>query len=197
VVLFDEIEKAHPEVLNVLLQLLDDGRLTDGKGRTVDFKNTVIIMTSNLGSQYIAERTRQEATELDEGTRRLVVDALRAHFPPEFLNRVDDVIVFHPLGREHLKQIVDIQLKGLTRRLEDRKISLQLTDAARLRLVEEGYDPTYGARPLKRTIQRLLLDPLAMRVLQGDFGEGDVVRVDAGPSGLTFEKAPQQATIER
>jgi ATP-dependent Clp protease ATP-binding subunit ClpB len=195
VVLFDEIEKAHPEVLNVLLQLLDDGRLTDGKGRTVDFKNTVVIMTSNLGSQFIAERTRQDATELDEGTRRLVVDALRAHFPPEFLNRVDDVIVFHPLGREHLKQIVDIQLKGLTKRLEDRKIRVELTDAARQRLVEEGYDPTYGARPLKRTIQRLLLDPLAMRVLQGDFREGDAVQVDASGSGLTFQKATQPTVM--
>ncbi len=188
VVLFDEIEKAHPEVLNVLLQLLDDGRLTDGKGRTVDFKNTVVVMTSNLGSHHIAERSRREAEELDEGTRRLVTDALRAHFPPEFLNRVDDVIVFHPLGRADLTQIVDIQLKALTRRLEERKIGVDLTAAARERLVEEGYDPVYGARPLKRTIQRLLLDPLALRVLQGDFGEGDLVKVDAGVNGLTFEK---------
>jgi ATP-dependent Clp protease ATP-binding subunit ClpB len=195
VVLFDEIEKAHAEVLNVLLQLLDDGRLTDGKGRTVDFKNSVVIMTSNLGSHVIAERTRQDATELDEGTRRLVVDALRAHFPPEFLNRVDDVIVFHPLGREHLRQIVDIQLKGLTRRLADRKIRVELTDSARQRLVEEGYDPTYGARPLKRTIQRLLLDPLAMRVLQGDFREGDTVRVDAGADGFSFQKTAQPSAM--
>jgi ATP-dependent Clp protease ATP-binding subunit ClpB len=195
VVLFDEIEKAHPEVLNVLLQLLDDGRLTDGKGRTVDFKNAVVVMTSNLGSPFIAERARQDATELDEGTRRLVVDALRAHFPPEFLNRVDDVIVFHPLGREHLRQIVDIQLKGLTRRLEERKIAVELTDAARQRLVEEGYDPTYGARPLKRTIQRLLLDPLALRVLQGEFREGDAVLVDSGAAGLTFEKTQQHSAL--
>jgi ATP-dependent Clp protease ATP-binding subunit ClpB len=155
----------------------------------VDFKNAVVIMTSNLGSQFIAERARQEATELDEGTRRLVIDALRTHFPPEFLNRVDDVIVFHPLGRTHLRQIVDIQLKGLTRRLEDRKIRVELTDAARQRLVEEGYDPTYGARPLKRTIQRLLLDPLALRVLQGDFREGDTVTVDAVTGGLVFERS--------
>jgi ATP-dependent Clp protease ATP-binding subunit ClpB len=194
-VLFDEIEKAHPEVLNVLLQLLDDGRLTDGKGRTVDFKNSVVIMTSNLGSHHIAERMRSEAGQLDEGTRRLVVEALRAHFPPEFLNRVDDVIVFHPLGREHLKRIVDIQLKGLTKRLADRKIAIELTEAARQRLVEEGYDPTYGARPLKRTIQRLLLDPLALRVLEGAFGEGDRIRVDAGPGELTFEKATQPASL--
>jgi ATP-dependent Clp protease ATP-binding subunit ClpB len=188
VVLFDEIEKAHPEVLNVLLQLLDDGRLTDGKGRTVDFKNTVVIMTSNLGSQYIAGRATREATELDEGTRRLVMDALRAHFPPEFLNRVDDVILFHPLGREHLAEIVDIQLRALTKRLAERKIHVELTDAAKQQLVAEGYDPVYGARPLKRTLQRRLLDPLALEVLQGRFGEGDHVVADAGPGQLTFRK---------
>jgi len=191
VVLFDEIEKAHPEVLNALLQLLDDGRLTDGKGRTVDFKNTVVIMTSNLGSHVIADRSAREATELDEGTTRLVVEALRAHFPPEFLNRVDETIVFHPLGRSHLEQIVDIQLRGLLKRLEARKIQVELTDAARQRIVAEGYDPVYGARPLKRTLQRRLLDPLALRVLQGDFGEGVRVLVDAdaGSGHLTFEKA--------
>jgi ATP-dependent Clp protease ATP-binding subunit ClpB len=194
VVLFDEVEKAHPEVLNVLLQLLDDGRLTDGKGRTVDFKNTVVIMTSNLGSQFIAERAAREASELDEGTRRLVMDALRAHFPPEFLNRIDDVIVFHPLSREHLARIVDIQLRGLTRRLEERKISVDLTDAAKQQLVAEGYDPTYGARPLKRTLQRRLLDPLALDVLQGRFREGDHVVADAGPNGLVFQKADESGT---
>ena len=196
VVLFDEIEKAHPEVLNALLQLLDDGRLTDGKGRTVDFKNTVVIMTSNLGSHLIADRTAREATELDEGTTRLVVDALRAHFPPEFLNRVDETIVFHPLGRRHLEQIVDIQLRGLLKRLEARKVQVELTDAARQRIVSEGYDPVYGARPLKRTLQRRLLDPLALRVLQGEFGEGDRVLVDAnaGTGDLTFEKSLRPAT---
>jgi ATP-dependent Clp protease ATP-binding subunit ClpB len=188
VVLFDEIEKAHPEVLNVLLQLLDDGRLTDGKGRTVDFKNAVVIMTSNLGSQFIAERAMREAIELDEGTRRLVMDALRAHFPPEFLNRVDDVILFHPLGREHLAQIIDIQLRALARRLAERKISVDLTDAAKALLVAEGYDPVYGARPLKRTLQRRLLDPLALEVLQGRFAEGDRVVADAARGQLTFAK---------
>ncbi len=188
VVLFDEIEKAHPEVLNVLLQLLDDGRLTDGKGRTVDFKNAVVIMTSNLGSQFIAERAMREAIELDEGTRRLVMDALRAHFPPEFLNRVDDVIVFHPLGRAHLAQIVDIQLRALARRLSERKIRVDLTDGAKALLVAEGYDPVYGARPLKRTLQRRLLDPLALEVLQGRFVEGDRVVVDAAQGLLTFTK---------
>ncbi len=189
VVLFDEIEKAHPDVLNVLLQLLDDGRLTDGKGRTVDFKNTVVIMTSNLGSQFIAQRATREATELDEGTRRLVMEALRAHFPPEFLNRVDDVILFHPLGRDHLARIVDIQLRGLTARLEARKIHVELTDRAKALLVAEGYDPTYGARPLKRTLQRRLLDPLALEVLQGRFAEGDRIVADAGTDGLSFRKA--------
>jgi ATP-dependent Clp protease ATP-binding subunit ClpB len=189
VVLFDEIEKAHPEVLNVLLQLLDDGRLTDGKGRTVDFKNTVVIMTSNLGSQFIAERATRDAPDLDEGTRRLVMDALRAHFPPEFLNRIDDVIVFHPLSREHLARIVEIQLRALMRRLEERKIHVELTDRAKQQLVAEGYDPTYGARPLKRTLQRRLLDPLALEVLQGRFREGDHVVADAGPDGLTFSTA--------
>jgi ATP-dependent Clp protease ATP-binding subunit ClpB len=188
VVLFDEIEKAHPEVLNVLLQLLDDGRLTDGKGRTVDFKNTVVIMTSNLGSSFITERTMSEGGAIDEGTRRQVMEALREHFRPEFLNRIDEIIFFHALGREHMKRIIDIQIGGLTRRLEERKIHVTLTDAAKDVIVREGYDPAYGARPLKRTIQRRVLDPLALRVLDGDFGEGSVIVVDAGPDGLTFAK---------
>ncbi|MGE0449457.1 MAG: ATP-dependent chaperone ClpB [Vicinamibacterales bacterium] len=187
VVLFDEIEKAHPEVLNVLLQLLDDGRLTDGKGRTVDFKNAVVIMTSNLGSQFISERTTESGV-LDEDTRRQVMDALRAHFKPEFLNRIDEVIFFHALRREHIKQIIDIQIAGLMKRLEERKIHVVLTDRAKDRLVEDGYDPSYGARPLKRAIQRQVLDPLALNVLEGRFGEGDTVSVDAGADGLQFEK---------
>jgi ATP-dependent Clp protease ATP-binding subunit ClpB len=189
VVLLDEIEKAHPEVLNVLLQLLDDGRLTDGKGRTVDFRNTVVIMTSNLGSHLITERSMGEGGTIDEGTRRMVNDALREHFRPEFLNRIDEIIFFHALSREHLKQIVDIQLSGLVKRLEERKIHVQLTDSAKELLVREGYDPAYGARPLKRTIQRSILDPLALRVLEGDFLEGDTVVVDSGPNGpLSFSK---------
>jgi ATP-dependent Clp protease ATP-binding subunit ClpA len=199
VVLFDEVEKAHPEVLNVLLQLLDDGRLTDGKGRTVDFKNTVVIMTSNLGSHYIAEASTRSAlvdstgnaagsVEIDEGTRRQVMEALREHFRPEFLNRIDEIIFFHPLNRENLKAIVDIQIGALLRRLEERKIHVQLTDAAKEHLVREGYDPTYGARPLKRTIQRRILDPLALRVLEGDFREGDTIVVDAHADELRFEK---------
>ena len=189
VVLFDEIEKAHPEVLNVMLQLLDDGRLTDGKGRTVDFKNAVIIMTSNLGSQFIAEQgeTRQDG-DLDESTRRQVQEALRAHFRPEFLNRVDDIIFFHALGRTHLMAIVRIQLAQLATRLADRKVAIDLTDDAKRLLVDEGYDPTYGARPLRRTIQRRVLDPLAMRILQGEFGEGDRVVVDARGGEVTFSR---------
>ncbi len=181
VVLFDEVEKAHPEVLNVLLQLLDDGRLTDGKGRTVDFKNTVVIMTSNLGSQYLVD-------EITEGTRRQVMESLRDHFRPEFLNRIDEIIFFHALGREHMKKIIDIQVAGLVKRLDERKIHVRLTDAAKDYLVEEGYDPIYGARPLKRTIQRRVLDSLALRVLEGDFLEGDTVVVDSSPGGLIFEK---------
>ncbi len=188
VVLFDEIEKAHPEVLNVMLQLLDDGRLTDSKGRTVDFKNTVVIMTSNLGSALIAERTTAEGGAIDERTRRHVMDALREHFRPEFLNRIDEIIFFHALGREHMKRIIDIQIAGLTRRLEERKIHVMLTDDAKDQLVREGYDPAYGARPLKRTIQRRVLDPLALRVLEGDFLEGDTITVDAGADGLTLKK---------
>jgi ATP-dependent Clp protease ATP-binding subunit ClpB len=195
VVLLDEIEKAHPEVLNVLLQLLDDGRLTDGKGRTIDFKNTVVIMTSNLGSHIIAERTLGEGGTIDEATRRQVMDALREHFRPEFLNRVDEIIFFHALDRTHLKKIVDIQIAGLIKRLEERKIHVQLTDAARDLIAREGYDPTYGARPLKRTIQRRVLDPLAMRVLEGDFVEGDNVSVDVDAGTLTAGKAGSELTF--
>jgi ATP-dependent Clp protease ATP-binding subunit ClpB len=171
-----------------MLQLLDDGRLTDGKGRTVDFKNTVVIMTSNVGSHLIAERVGTGATALDEGTRREVLDVLRSQFRPEFLNRVDEIIVFHALSREQMRSIIDIQLHGLTKRLEDRKIAVELTDAAKDLLIEQGYDPTYGARPLKRTIQREVLDRLAMRVLEGEFREGDLVRIDAVAGALQFTR---------
>ena len=192
VVLFDEIEKAHPEVLNVLLQLLDDGRLTDGKGRTVDFKNTVVIMTSNVGSHVIAGAASrvelQSPGDLDEGTRREVMNALRDHFRPEFLNRIDEIIIFQPLTRGQLRSIVDIQLRGLMKRLEERKIGVELTDRAKDLLIEEGYDPTYGARPLKRAIQRRILDPLAVRVLQGEFKEGDLARIDAVGGELQFSR---------
>ena len=188
VVLLDEIEKAHPEVLNILLQLLDDGRLTDGKGRTIDFRQTVVIMTSNVGSHALAANAGRDAG-IDEATRRDVMDALREHFRPEFLNRVDETILFHPLGRSHMGAIVDIQLRGLMKRLAERKVAVHLSEAARERLVEEGYDPVYGARPLKRTIQRRLLDPLALKVLEGGFREGDTVDVGVANGELTFSAA--------
>jgi ATP-dependent Clp protease ATP-binding subunit ClpB len=174
VVLFDEVEKAHPEVFNALLQILDDGRLTDGKGRTVDFKNTVLIMTSNIGSQYIQDLGAKDYEEM----RRRVLDALRAHFKPEFLNRVDEVVIFHALTLENIKQIVEIQLRNLRKRLAERKISLVLTDQAKEFLAKEGFDPVYGARPLKRAIQRFIQDPLALKLLEGEFSEGDTVEVD-------------------
>ncbi|HET6764879.1 MAG TPA: ATP-dependent chaperone ClpB [Longimicrobiaceae bacterium] len=182
VVLFDEIEKAHPDVFNVLLQILDDGRVTDSQGRTVNFRNTVIIMTSNIGSPMILERSAQLADPVTAvEVETAVLGELRRHFRPEFLNRVDDVIVFRPLGMEQLTHIVRIQLKRLESLLADRKITLQVTDAARELIAEEGYDPAYGARPLKRAIQRLVQNPLAMRVLEGDFGDGDTVVVDREP----------------
>jgi ATP-dependent Clp protease ATP-binding subunit ClpB len=186
VVLFDEIEKAHPEVLNVMLQLLDDGRLTDGKGRTVDFRNAVVIMTSNVGSHLIADEAARGNTDLTEGTRRELTDALRSHFRPEFLNRIDEIVFFHALSKADIRHVIDIQIGGLLKRLEDRKITLKLTDAARDLLIEEGYDPIYGARPLKRVIQRRVLDPLALAVLEGRFREGASITADAGPNGLTF-----------
>jgi ATP-dependent Clp protease ATP-binding subunit ClpB len=179
VVLFDEIEKAHGDVFNVLLQLLDDGRLTDGQGRTVDFRNTVVIMTSNLGTQLIQDKSASE----DPLLREKIWEVLRGHFRPEFLNRVDEVIIFNPLGKEEIKRIVDIQLEGLKKRLAERNLSLELTDAARGVLAEEGFDPAFGARPLKRAIQRLIQDPLAKRILAGEFKDGDGITVDAGHEG--------------
>jgi ATP-dependent Clp protease ATP-binding subunit ClpB len=176
----------------VVLQVLDDGRLTDGRGRTVDFRNTVIIMTSNLGSQYLAERAVQGGA-IDEGTRREVLDAMRQHFRPEFINRIDEIIVFHPLGREHMGRIIDLQMARLLARLQERKITLHLTEAARLALVDEGYDPLYGARPLKRTLQKRVLDPLAMAVLQGEFHEGDEITLDLVDGALHFGK--RQAVV--
>jgi ATP-dependent Clp protease ATP-binding subunit ClpB len=180
VVLFDEIEKAHPDVFNVLLQVLDDGRITDGQGRTVDFKNTVVIMTSNIGSQYITEE------ESPEARRRLVMDALRAHFRPEFLNRVDEIIIFDRLSEEELRKIVEIQLGRLSKRLEQQKITLKLSDSAKALLAREGYDPVYGARPLRRAIQREILDPLSIDILEGKVREGQTVYVDAKNGALQF-----------
>jgi ATP-dependent Clp protease ATP-binding subunit ClpB len=182
VVLFDEIEKAHPDVFNALLQILDDGRMTDGQGRTVDFKNTVIIMTSNVGSQYIQDLGEKDRNEME----RTVTAALRAAFKPEFLNRIDEVVVFNSLGRNEIKQIVEIQLRRLERMLAERKMSLEVTDRAKEFLAEKGYDPVYGARPLKRTIQRLIQDPLALKILQGEFREGEKIRVDSDGQGVSF-----------
>ena len=185
VILFDEVEKAHQDVFNLLLQILDDGRLTDGKGRTVDFKNTVIIMTSNIGSQWI----RDLADNPDE-MRRRITEALQGHFRPEFLNRVDETIIFNSLGMEEIKQIVELQLDELKARMKDRKLDMDLTESAREHLAKEGFDPAYGARPLRRTIERQVQNPLALKLLEGEFVEGDTVKVDLdSKSGqLTFKK---------
>jgi ATP-dependent Clp protease ATP-binding subunit ClpB len=181
VVLFDEIEKAHPEVFNVLLQVLDDGRLTDSQGRTVDFKNTIVIMTSNLGSQYILD-----VATVDEEVERRVRELLRSHFRPEFLNRIDEIVVFHALSREQLKAIIEIQLERLRALLRDRKVTIELSDAAKEVLVGAGYDPAFGARPLKRVLQHRIADPLALELLQGKVQEGDHVLVDVRNGELTF-----------
>jgi ATP-dependent Clp protease ATP-binding subunit ClpB len=178
VVLFDEIEKAHPDVFNVLLQIMDDGRLTDGKGRVVDFKNTIIIMTSNIGSAYLQAENIRTPQELEKASEQ-VQELLRTHFKPEFLNRVDDIIVFRPLGKEQLVHIIDLRLEDVRRLLADRKISLELTEAAKELLFNQGYDPNFGARPLKRAIQRLVQDPLALKILDGEVLHGDHVIVDA------------------
>ncbi len=186
VVLFDEIEKAHPEVFNALLQLLDDGRLTDGQGRTVDFRNTVVIMTSNLGSELWVG-TNADEDDQKTVTRDQINKLLQAHFRPEFLNRVDEIVVFHPLTRSDLVEIVDIQLAKVSELLRERNLKLEVDQSAREYLAEEGYDPDFGARPLKRTIQREVQDPLAIKVVSGEVTEGDTVRITRGESGLKFE----------
>jgi ATP-dependent Clp protease ATP-binding subunit ClpB len=200
VVLFDEIEKAHPDVFNVLLQVLDDGRLTDGQGRTVDFKQTLIVLTSNLGAQALSQLP--DGSDVTQA-RHDVMDAVRAHFRPEFLNRLDETIIFDRLGRGDMGGIVEIQLAKLAGRLSGRKSVLDLDDAAKLWLAEEGYDPVFGARPLKRVLQRALQDPLAGMLLAGDLLEGDRIAVSAGPDGLVIgdrvaapnRPAPQDATL--
>jgi ATP-dependent Clp protease ATP-binding subunit ClpB len=183
VILFDEIEKAHREVFNVLLQVLDDGRLTDGQGRTVDFKNTVIIMTSNIGSQMIQDvAAKQAAGDDPEGDWEIeaqIRGLLKQHFRPEFLNRVDEIVIFHTLGKAHLKHIVEIQLRNLEARLKTRGMHLQITDGAKNQLGERGYDPAFGARPLKRVIQQEIENPLATHILDDNFQEGDTVHIDA------------------
>jgi ATP-dependent Clp protease ATP-binding subunit ClpB len=173
IVLLDEIEKAHPDVFNVLLQILDDGRLTDGKGRTVDFKNALIIMTSNLGSDIIKEFSQDYET-----MQREIMKILESHFRPEFLNRIDEVVVFKSLSKDTILKIVDLQIELLRKRLEERKVGIEISPKARQSLAAMGYDPVYGARPLKRTIQQELQNPLAMKILGGEFREGDTVRID-------------------
>jgi ATP-dependent Clp protease ATP-binding subunit ClpB len=192
VVLFDEIEKAHQDVFNILLQILDDGRLTDSQGRTVDFKNTVIIMTSNIGGAYILERGTRDW----EGVEREVTSALRQHFRPEFLNRVDDIIVFKPLGEKEIEVIIGLQLKRLEKLLAERKLQIELTPKARHFLAKEGYDPAFGARPLKRAIQRLVQNPLALAVLEGRFLEGDRIKVDLDNGELVFLNVPAEPSDE-
>jgi ATP-dependent Clp protease ATP-binding subunit ClpB len=174
VILFDEIEKAHPDVFNILLQILDDGRMTDGHGRTVDFKNTILIMTSNLGSQFIMELGEENREEM----KQRVEDILHQQFRPEFLNRIDDIITFHSLSKDDLSRIVDIQFKQLEERLAEQKLKVELTDAARDFIINAGYDPAFGARPLKRAIQRHIQDGLAMEILDGTFVPGDIIHVD-------------------
>jgi ATP-dependent Clp protease ATP-binding subunit ClpB len=186
VVLFDEIEKAHHDVFNVLLQVLDDGRLTDGQGRTVDFRNTVIILTSNLGSEFLAAQPEGEDST---AVRAQVMNAVRGHFRPEFLNRLDEIILFHRLTRAQMDAIVEIQVLRLMKLLEGRKIVIQLDAKAKAWLANAGYDPIYGARPLKRVIQRSLQDPLAQLLLQGKIADGDKVKVSAGKRGLTIDGA--------
>ena len=178
VVLFDEIEKAHPDVFNVLLQVMDDGRLTDGRGRVVDFKNTILIMTSNLGSSYLQADSLHSEEDFEKASEQ-VTSTLHGHFKPEFLNRVDDIVIFRPLGKEHLLKIIELRLEDVRHLLADRKISLELTDAAKDLLFTQGYDPDYGARPLKRAIQKLVQDPLALKILDGEILHGDHVIVDA------------------
>ena len=188
VILFDEIEKAHPDVFNIMLQILDDGRLTDGKGRTVDFRNTIIIMTSNVGSDLIQDMIKRG--EAIEEIERRVLETMRAYFKPEFLNRIDDIIIFRPLSRDDLKKIVDIQVRNLRKRLEERHYNIELTERVKEWIAEVGYDPSFGARPLKRAIQRYIEDPLALRLLEGDFKEGDTVKVDLDENKhIIFQKA--------
>jgi ATP-dependent Clp protease ATP-binding subunit ClpB len=185
VILLDEVEKAHHDVFNVLLQVLDDGRLTDGQGRTVDFRNTVIVMTSNIGSEIIQEQAGEE--NYDE-MKQSVMGLVGQHFRPEFINRLDDIVVFHPLGREEIRAIADIQIGYLKQRLADRDMGIELSNAAMDLIGEAGFDPVYGARPLKRAIRQQLENPLAQEILAGRFGIDDVIKVDAGPDGLVFSK---------
>jgi ATP-dependent Clp protease ATP-binding subunit ClpB len=181
VVLFDEIEKAHPDVVNVLLQLMDDGRLTDGQGRTVDFRNTLVIMTSNLGTDLLKEG------QSDEERRRIIDEALRTYFRPEFLNRLDDIVIFHPLTEKDIVGIVDLQLAQVQLRLKERRIVLVATDGAKKVLAKEGFDPQFGARPLRRTIQRKIVDPLTLRILSGDVKDGSEIHIEARKGDIALD----------
>jgi ATP-dependent Clp protease ATP-binding subunit ClpB len=194
VILFDEIEKAHPEVFNVLLQLLDDGRLTDGHGRTVDFRNTVVIMTSNIGSQHIQEMLTEWSDE--EQIRKGVMEDLKVSFKPEFLNRVDEIIIFHALDKDLLIKIVDIQLDRMKQYMKDKHIDIMLTDSAKAYLAEIGYDSVYGARPLKRVIQKEILNPLATKLLEGTFKEGNVIEVDMEGDKPIFRRAVKETVVK-
>jgi ATP-dependent Clp protease ATP-binding subunit ClpB len=192
VILLDEVEKAHPEVFNVLLQVLDDGRLTDGHGRTVDFRNTVIVMTSNLGSQLIQELSGEENYR---EMKAAVMEIVTKHFRPEFINRIDEAVVFHPLGREHIRAITDIQLAYLRKRLKERDMDIVLSDEAKDKLGEAGFDPVYGARPLKRAIQQLVENPLAQDILAGRFNPGDIIEVKVAEDRLHFNKAVTKHSV--
>jgi ATP-dependent Clp protease ATP-binding subunit ClpB len=192
VILFDEIEKAHPDVFNVMLQILDDGRVTDAQGHTVDFKNTVIIMTSNIGSQYILDVAGDDSQY--EEMKARVMEAMRSSFRPEFLNRIDEMIIFHGLRKDQLRQIVKLQIARLADRLRDRKMVVRLSEAALNFLAEVGYDPVYGARPLKRAIQRELETQIAKAILRGEFGDGDTIFVDVDNERLSFKRLPAELT---
>jgi ATP-dependent Clp protease ATP-binding subunit ClpB len=186
VILFDEVEKAHPDVFNILLQVLDDGRLTDGQGRTIDFRNTLIIMTSNMGSEFLAAQAEGEPVE---AVRPMVMDVVRSHFRPELLNRIDEIILFKRLGRAEMDDIVGIQLQRVEKMLADRRMALAVDESAMSWLGDKGYDPVYGARPLKRVIQKALIDPIARKLLAGDLDDGAVIDVRAGDDGLTIGRA--------
>ncbi|MNY02621.1 Chaperone protein ClpB [compost metagenome] len=191
VVLFDEIEKAHPDVFNALLQILDDGRLTDNKGRTVDFKNTVVIMTSNVGAHRIFDR--EQAGDSWDAIKQEALDALKASFRPEFLNRIDEIIVFKPLNKEQIQTIVDLMLVGTRRKLHAQGLTLELSGAAKSALAERGFDPAYGARPLRRAIQREIETPISRLLLEAEFQPGDILRVDYADGRFTFFRAPREA----
>ena len=201
VILFDEVEKAHPDVFNILLQILEDGRLTDGHGRTVDFRNTVLIMTSNLGTgdlnrEILGFAANRQDKDEERRLRAAVEQALKQAFRPEFLNRIDEIIIFHPLSEEQIAQIVDMQVAAVLSRLDEHKISIQLTEAAKAWLAKEGYDRNFGARPLRRTVQRYVENPISKDLLAGRYQEGDTILVDVAEEGLTFtrQQAPVGAT---